>query len=436
MATGVNDTRYISTEIYLQKDFDTAGYILLREDVTGYVYSKHYSGPDLDPINLKRGTQKSFKPRYGETLHDVFKDTLPGHWGARQLTEENPDYMQMADIEKMFWLGSRTAGGLRFRCYQKPGVESPIRGIDILRRIEKKSIEFVTGRHEKGRPVYDEKTKWAVVSGGGARPKAQVNFDGKDFIAKFNVPFDPYNMAKVEHSMLEISKKAGINTPKSYVIPAQDGGDDIFLIERFDKNGKQRSHRISLSSLVGTDNTSNGNVASSDYIDIARAIILASADPDEDLKEMYARMILAASCNITDNHLRNFEMILDANNQYRLAPNFDLVPDPWNTPFATHMCRYTRGDAPGFMSLEFIEKTADKLGIPEAEAKKIAHRVVKAVLESDQILEKAKLSDKDIDILQKTIQPHRLEKLMKDIERSAPTVRFDETLDHDSRRRM
>lgn len=428
---GVKDTRFIAVDLYIiDNGFDTSGYILLRDDIAGFTYSKHYTGPDLDPVNLRRGYQKSFKPRAHETLHDVFKDTLPGYWGARQLTEENPDYAQMPDIEKMFWLGSRSSGGLRFRCYKKPGEESPIRGIDILRKIEQKSIEFVTGNHEKGRPIYDESTKWAVVSGGGARPKAQFSRNKGtkenplfvDMIAKFNVPHDPYNMAKMEHAMLELSKKAGLDTPKSYVLPAANGGEDIFLVERYDRHLKERKHTISLATLVGVDNTSQGKVACSDYIDIVKAIKESSSDPAADIRELYGRMILAAACNITDNHLRNYEMISDNNKGYRLSPNFDLVPDPWNTPFATHMCRYTRGDSVDFMSLKFIENTAAKMGIPEGEAKKIANRVVTAVLNSDEILNKAKMSENDKKIFKKTINEERLEKLVKDIKRSTPEL--------------
>jgi len=427
---GVKDTRYIAVDIYLlNKGFDTSGYILLREDITGFAYSKHYDGVNLDPINLKRGYQKSFKPRGKETLHDVFKDTLPGFWGARQLTEENPDYAQMADVDRMFWLGSRATGGLRFRCYQKPGVESPIRGIDILREIEAKSIEFVTGNHTKGRPVYDESTKWAVVSGGGARPKAQFNMKGIDMIAKFNVPHDPYNMAKMEHAMLEISKKAGLNTPKSYVIPANNkGGEDIFIIERYDKHLKERKHTVSLATLVGVDNTAQGDVACADYLDMVEALKSASSDPQADINELYGRMILAAACNITDNHLRNFEMIMD-NNGYRLAPNFDLVPDPWNTPFATHLCRYTRADSPDFLSLKFIKNTAEKMGVPEGEAKKIAAKVISTVINAGPILDKAKMDEKDKVLFKKSVNEERLKDLLDDIKITTPNLILDETFD-------
>ncbi|WP_305910443.1 HipA domain-containing protein (plasmid) [Methylomarinum sp. Ch1-1] len=415
------ETRFIAVDIFLGHNqgnpgYETAGYILLNNLVSGFVYSAHYDGPSLDPVHLIKGVQKSFKPPHHHTLHGVFRDTLPGHWGSKQLVEEYPGYAQMSDIERMFWLGSRTSKGLRFRCYKKPGVESPVRGIEILREIERKSIDFLMGRHNRGQPIYDEQTKWAVIEGGGSRPKAQFQLKGIDMMAKFNAPFDPYNMAKMEHVTLGISRSAGIETPRSWVLPASENGEDIFLIERFDRSKQLRHHTISLATLVGVDNANKTNMSSVDYLDIADAIRQASDHPEEDVEELYARMILVGICNITDNHLRNLEIILNKDGKYRLSPNFDLVPDPWNSPFDTHLCNYTRADQHNFMTGAFVVQTAEKLGISFDRAKTIATRVAQAAIDSEPLMDKANLNEKDKALFKKIIDPDRLKSMVHELE--------------------
>lgn len=79
---------------------------------------------------------------------------------------------------------------------------------------------------------------------GGARPKTVAQDDEGLWRAKFNHPDDRWNNARVEHAMLRLARKCGINVAENRVETVD--GKDVLLTKRFDRgktdNGYTRAH--------------------------------------------------------------------------------------------------------------------------------------------------------------------------------------------------
>lgn len=63
----------------------------------------------------------------------------------------------------------------------------------------------------------------------GARPKAVVEDEGYLWLAKLNRQDNPFDHARVEHSMLVLARECSIFTAKSHL--TQIGGRDVLLVQ-------------------------------------------------------------------------------------------------------------------------------------------------------------------------------------------------------------
>jgi serine/threonine-protein kinase HipA len=64
------------------------------------------------------------------------------------------------------------------------------------------------------------------------------------------------------------------------------------------------------------------------YTDIAEVIRRHSSAPAEDLQELFRRIVFNVLISNHDDHLRNHGFLYDKNEQWRLAPAYDLNPVP------------------------------------------------------------------------------------------------------------
>jgi serine/threonine-protein kinase HipA len=73
------------------------------------------------------------------------------------------------------------------------------------------------------------------------------------------------------------------------------------------------------------------------YPRLAEELRLAGA-PVEDRIELFGRMVFNAVCGNDDDHVRNHAIVYNAGERcWRLAPAFDVVPNPVETPGRLHM---------------------------------------------------------------------------------------------------
>jgi serine/threonine-protein kinase HipA len=163
---------------------------------------------------------------------------------------------------------------------------------------------------------------------GGARPKAVVEDDTGLWIAKFNLPNERWNNARVEHAMLTLARSCGLTAADSRVV--EIAGKDVLLVKRFDREktaaGYLRARMISALTLLRVDDSPQGRESWS-YVVLAEELRRACDDPAGDAKELFRRMCFNALISNTDNHPRNHALIAK-NGGWKLSPAYDLTPNP------------------------------------------------------------------------------------------------------------
>ncbi|GAA1707217.1 HipA domain-containing protein [Fodinicola feengrottensis] len=156
---------------------------------------------------------------------------------------------------------------------------------------------------------------------GGARPKASVRDGGRLFIAKFPHHSDEWDVIAWEKTALDLAQRAGIDVPARRLTAV--GGRSVLMLERFDREADRRMGYISAMTLVrGQDGSPQ------DYLEVAETLTELGSRVGVDLRELWRRMAFSVAIHNTDDHLRNHGFLRDGPSGWRLAPAFDINPNP------------------------------------------------------------------------------------------------------------
>lgn len=334
-----NDKK-IEINIYLHKHgFVPAGYILfnMESGYAGFSYYKSYIENDYPPLNPSTLNWRDGKQKYfivpsnnKERLDRTFWELLPNKndWGHQVIISKHPEYSSLSMAEKLYFLGNRIVGGLNSYVSNKK-LEENINNLDWLDNVRAESIELFLGNTGELQQI---KGINPLISYGGVRPKCTYEDENGDFwIAKFNLPNDPYDMAIAEHIAMEMSHDCGLPTAKSKVITLSSG-ENVFLSKRFDRHKEERFHSLSLFSLVPGNELNKKNYFHPGNPGgfIQKLVNRYSDFENMDTLNVITKLLLDIAVNNTDNHLRNIRMILNKNNKWELAPMFDITFNPYN----------------------------------------------------------------------------------------------------------
>lgn len=297
-----------------------------------------------DVMNV-RGMQH---PRQGNSVFGFVNDSFPDRWGRALLdrrerlaaqeeqrpvrTLSNYDYlMGIEDLTRM--------GGIRYRTekngafinsnsrYSVPPFESLRALCDACQE-----IESAEERNELPQQRWLDQLVDPGSSLGGARPKANVvDTDGRLYVAKFPSKKDLEDTELIEHFSHILARKAGIDVANTRVIPISKDRH-LLLSERFDRTpeGKRR-HFASAMSLLGLDDGSGAGTGNG-YLDIVDFIVRNCTDVQQNLHELYRRVVFNVLFGNTDDHFRNHGFILTPKG-WTLSPAYDINPST-----KTHQC--------------------------------------------------------------------------------------------------
>ena len=269
----------------------------------------------LDPdIQLYGGPQyPNQKENFG-----IFLDSMPDTWGrtlmkrrAAQLAKENNEKAPtLYDID--FLLGvydESRMGALRFKTdpngdfldNNKTASTPPWSSIGELQNA---ACIF------ENDPENEEGNRWLTVliapgsSLGGARPKANVlDADKSLWIAKFPSKTDSIDKAAWEFLAYQLAIKAGIEMAPCRIDRIL-GNHHTFFTKRFDRENGERIHFASAMTMTGNnEDTIRDNQAS--YLDIAEFISTYGANIEDNLHQLWRRIIFSIAISNTDDHLRN-----------------------------------------------------------------------------------------------------------------------------------
>jgi hypothetical protein len=324
--------KYIFINTYLHNlGFTPTGVIIYDETTKqmGFGYHDEYiqnNYPPINPATLNWRVDKKSNFIFDE-LDKTFLELLPteSDWSYKVLLAKYPEYEYMNLIEKLFFLESRTVGGLQCHLDFCEDEES-IKGADWLEKIYESSIDFYQN-YIPNIPYLH--AFLPLTTYGGVRPKCMYeDTDKLLWIAKFNTPDDDCNFAKMEKVCLDMASDLDLVVAESNILTIDK--TDIFLSKRFDKQGDKRHHSIPFLSLLNKE-ISNKNISKSPSI--VKDLIQYSDFQNLDTILLVQKFLLDIAVNNTDNHLRNIRLILNDNHLWQIAPLFDVTMTPYITEF-------------------------------------------------------------------------------------------------------
>ena len=318
-------------------EFVTAGRFRWRDQGSGgvgeFVYGRSYrereEAVELDPVELRLSGQVYETARM-DGFFGAIRDSMPDFWG-RRVIERNAGSAELAEFDYLMQSPDDRAGALGFGT----GVEPPgprhlfnrMLDLDALQRAADAIVDDDREGAGSARGLVEELLLLGT-SMGGARPKAVVEDESGLWIAKFGRNDDRWNHPRIEHGMLALARACGLNVAESRLESL--GGRDLLLVRRFDRHrtdaGYHRHRMVSaLTLLRAADSAAERRNWS--YLAFADEVRRASANPEEDLRELFGRVCFNAAVSNLDDHPRNHAM-LAGGRQWRLSPAFDLTPSP------------------------------------------------------------------------------------------------------------
>lgn len=367
--------------IHLNGEWIPCGFLTIQEDnrdiLSTFQYGRKYlqrkDAISIDPVQLPL-SESLFRSTPESPLFGGIRDTAPDGWG-RHLLNKAADPQSPGEFESLTALPVEDrVGALGFGNSLEKGpapidpgwANYPPHGTELDLSSMINAVDQITD--EKN--ISPEYRRFLIrgSSLGGAQPKAPTMHEGRMWLAKFSRQYDAWSTCRIENANLHLAQMCGIVVPESKTISV--AGRDIFLISRFDRtpNGN-RLPFISAATLLGTDQLTDGT-----YQDIAVQMRkhCASSSINEDLKQLFMRMVFNILCNNSDDHLRNHGFIHIEGQGWKLSPAYDIVPQPDMGPEEPRQLSLGVGmNGSREATLQNALSSCGVFGIPKEEGEKI-----------------------------------------------------------------
>lgn len=334
----------------------------------------------LDPqIALFGGPQY---PESGRAQFGVFSDASPDRWG-RLLMQRRLERAKRAGTvpasaslrESDYLLGvhdSYRSGALRFKRDDNGPFLDDSKDFGAPPMVRLRELEAAARKleYDGSTPAeIDDALRILIAPGGslgGARPKASVvDPHGGLWIAKFPSMQDEYDMGGWEMVMHTLGAACGLNFAEG---DHKKLGREhhTFLVRRFDRiEPEQRLHFASAMTLTNHTDGDDGSTGVS-YLELAEVLIHQGANTDQDLRELWSRVVFNMLVSNTDDHLRNHGFLLEPGAGWLLSPAYDINPDPRGDGLKLNV-----SEADNAQDLDLARQVAPVFRIKAAAANKI-----------------------------------------------------------------
>lgn len=346
----------------------------------------------LDPeLSLASG---HFHPK--DSNFGIFMDSCPDRWGQtlmkrREVVEAKQQERVRRELRPWdFFLGVQDVtrmGALRFSALQsdtqlKQGpppvfVDGSALANEVLAApalthmadLQAVALEL-TRKRVDDLDLLQQWLKVLVAPGaslGGARPKANLqDGQGRLWIAKFPGADDDHDWALREMLVHRLAEEFGLN-----VAPARleriGHGYHTFVTQRFDRHNGRRRFFTSAMAVLGRSDSEEAS-----YLDLAEFIASkqgVAGKIEQDLSELFRRVLFNVAVANRDDHLRNHGFIREAAG-WRLAPAYDLNP---STKKDVHVLALD--EASTEPDLDTVMSTADLYRVTPQQAKEDLDRL-------------------------------------------------------------
>ncbi len=335
--------------------------------------------PFLDP-GLESCGGRQYPPT-GRMLFGSLADSCPDRWGRRLLKRqegilaerENRNPRQLTETDFLTGVCDETRmGALRFSLREEgPFLSSDVNAAPSLNAL--KEMESASLACERDDGTVNERILLRLIAPGaalgGARPKVSVRaLDGSLWIAKMPSMKDRYDVGAWEQVTHDLAAACGLNVPVTRLERFSSAGA-VFLTKRFDRAGSKRVHFCSALSLLGKRDGASADDGSS-YPELAEFIAAHGVSPEEDLRELWKRIVFGMAVSNADDHLRNHGFLLTSGG-WRLSPMYDVNPVPGSEKLALNV---TLNDAR--IDLDLALETAPFFRIKDEEAERTARKML------------------------------------------------------------
>lgn len=292
--------------------------------------------PDLLMFKGRQYLNDDIKPNFG-----MFLDSSPDRWGRILMRKREAALARKEErkekslFETDYLLGVydlQRMGGLRFKEY----LEGPFLNFDDKFSIPPwtsiRTLEEISLRIEEDDIVDDpDYLNWLNMllapgsSLGGARPKAGIiDKNNQLWIAKFPSKNDHFDVGGWEIIVNELASEAGLNIAEA-ISQKFSSTYHTFITKRFDRSNRgERIHFASAMTMLGY-NDGQDCLDGVSYLELAEFIMQSGARVNQDLEELWRRIVFNICISNTDDHLRNHGFILTKEG-WRLSPVYDINP--------------------------------------------------------------------------------------------------------------
>lgn len=206
---------------------------------------------------------------------------------------------------------------------------------------------------------------------GGMRPKCTIlDSDGALSLGKFPSVNDERSVTRGEVLALRLAKLAGIDSAQARIVMVQD--QPVAMIRRFDRTSEQnRIPYISGATLLQANRDDEHSYT--EIIDVMRSKCENFRD---DARQLWRRLVFNHMITNVDDHLQNIGFLFSGNNQWRLAPAFDLNPFPDKE---SESKTWLSEDSGPITSIEQLLGQAARFELSQPQAQSILEEVASAV---------------------------------------------------------
>ena len=335
-----------------------------------FEYSKAWliDGFSISPLELplKEGTFIA-KPAPFNGGFGVFEDSLPDGYGRyllkKTLYKSGINDSDLTILDRLSLVGDNGMGAL---CFAPSNILPSENEVNDFDWIQQRALEVLKEQQDEdaGLLLYNS------GNSGGARPKAIFSDADGHWLVKFRHIYDSKNIGKEEFRCNEMARACGIDVPDYRLINGR-----YFASRRFDISDKgERLHTSTVGGILGVSH----NTPILDYSNIL-ALTGYITQSEEDVEEMFRRMVFNYKIDNKDDHSKNFSFRVMEDDEgkwrWRLAPAYDLTPceEGYNGQHATSV------NGTGFpVETDFIA-VGTKINMTERRCKEIISEIERGI---------------------------------------------------------
>jgi serine/threonine-protein kinase HipA len=292
--------------------------------------------------NLSYDTYKGLPAVFADSLPDDFGNAIIDAWLARK----GLDVSQFNAIDRLLYTGTRGMGALE---YQPANLQNKneifevnlAELVDLAQKVLDNRQDFVASLTA---PNAMSNLLQVGTSAGGARPKAVIainqardhilsgQVDAPDGYEHYLLKFDgvvehrkgvqtfgdPKGFGLMEYAYYKMALECEIDMSPCEILI--EGDRRHFATKRFDREGGQKYHVLTLCGMAHADYKKPGHYSYEQLLAVARGLNLSQKEQ----VQIFRRMVFNVIARNHDDHTKNTSFYVDDNFEWALSPAYDI----------------------------------------------------------------------------------------------------------------